>query len=113
MRIVIDTDQPDEGRGTTRVAETERGAVDLDGGPAPAALLRRFGRIPEVHAEIAAPEAAEARAPESEGGEMTPNPLRHGEAVAMQRHESGGRARAQDEAAKDGKDVPAENQTGQ
>ena len=78
MRIVIDTDQPDDGRGTTRVAETERGAVDLDGGPAPAALLRRFGRIPEVHAEIAAPEAAEARAPESEGGDKRTYNLLHG-----------------------------------
>jgi hypothetical protein len=113
MRIVIDTDQPDEGQGTTRVAGTEHGGVDLDGGPAPAALLRRFGRIPAVHAEIAAPEAAEARAPESEGGEMIANPLRHGEAVAMQRHDSRGRTRAQDEAAEDSEDVPAENQTTQ
>lgn len=112
MRIVIETDQPDEGQGTTRVGATERVAVVLDGGPAPTALLRRFGRIPEAQAETAAAEAAVGREPESEGGEMTPNPLRYGEAVATQR-QSGGRARARDEAAEASEDVPAEDPTAQ
>jgi hypothetical protein len=112
MRIVIETDQPDEGQGTTRLATTEHVAVVLDGGPAPAALLRRFGRIPEAQAEIAAAEAAVDRTAESEGGEMTPNPLRYGEAVATQR-QSGGRARARYESAEDSDDVPTEDPTTQ
>jgi hypothetical protein len=111
MRIVIETDEPDEGQGTTRVAATERVAVVLDGGPAPAALLRQFGRIPEAQAETAAAEAVVERTPESEGGEMAPNPLRHGESVATQR-QSGGRARARDVPAEDGDDVPAEDPSG-
>jgi hypothetical protein len=113
MRIVIETSQEDDRPGTPRAAETEVGTMVLDGGPAPAALLRRLGRIPEAKAEeagtgtTAAPEAGAAgvTAPEIEGEEAPLNPLRYGAAVASQRDRSGGRARVENEVANNGEDV--------
>jgi hypothetical protein len=95
MRIVIETDSADDGQGTSRAAETAQGSQTLDGGPAPAALLRRFGRIPhaEAHnkdAQTAASGEAGAAAADSEGGQSGLNPLRHGEAIATQRPEADG-----------------------
>jgi hypothetical protein len=85
MRIVIDIEEPDEGRGRAMTAATERAPVVLDGGPAPAALLRRFGRIPELPPESAETRGDIERPDDSEGGEMAPNPLRYGESIATQR----------------------------
>ena len=95
MRIVIDTDQPDEGQGpsqiaVTQMAGTQSAGAALDGGPAPVALVRRFGRIPEATAETA--EAAAGEAGPGESGEAPPNPLRRGAAVAMERQQDGGPA---------------------
>ena len=59
MRIVIDTGQPDEGQGPSQIAVTQGAGAALDGGPAPVALVRRFGRIPTATAETTAAEAAE------------------------------------------------------
>jgi len=105
MRIVIETDQPDDSQGPSRLSsETPRETVvTLDGGPAPAALLRQFGRIPQPQAPTQI--SAQARTPaqseshpgtepestsgETEGGEAKLNPLRHGAALAAQRPESG------------------------
>jgi len=97
MRIVIETDDADDGQDRNRAVETERGAQTLDGGPAPAALLRQFGRIPETEphtagAQPAATGEAGAVAADSEGGQARLNPLRHGEAVATQRPEAAHRA---------------------
>jgi hypothetical protein len=107
MRIVIDTDQPDEGQdprqiAVTQMAGTQSAGTALDGGPAPVALMRRFGRIPEATAETAEAETAGGEAAPGESGEAPPNPLRHGAAAAMERQQSGGpaptRAAAADEA---------------
>ena len=97
MRIVIDTDQPDEGQGpseiaVTQMAGTQSAGAALDGGPAPVALMRQFGRIPEATAETTEAPAAWGEAAPGESGETPPNPLRHGAAVAMERQQSGGPA---------------------
>jgi hypothetical protein len=107
MRIVIETDPSDEGRSTTQAAERQRGDLVLDGGPAPTALLRRFGRLPEARAE------AEGEEP-GESAQAVLNPLRHGAAVAAHRGQSGGRARVRDETAEkpaieEGDDTPPED----
>ena len=126
MRIVIETDQPDEGQSSTRAARAQRQAVVLDGGPAPAALLRRFGRIPQDQAETAgggagpaeaaqtqAVTAGPAREAESEGGEVNLNPLRYGAAVATQRRERGGREGTHNEGGEDPGVEAAEGPTAQ
>jgi len=106
MRIIIETDQPDDSQGPSRPAETQRETMTtLDGGPAPAALLRQFGRIPDTQAQTQEPDQATTSAQaearpgsepgETEGGEAKPNPLRHGAAVAAQRCESGDNATGQ------------------
>ena len=104
MRIVIDTDQPDEGQGpsqiaVTQMAETQSAGAALDGGPAPVALMRQFGRIPEAAAETTEAEAAGGEAAPGENGETPLNPLRHGAAVAMEGQQSGGPAPTQAAAA--------------
>jgi hypothetical protein len=102
MRIVIETEQPGEGDGSTRSAGIERQPTDFDGGPAPAVLLRRFGRIPEFEPESegvseeaeldesTAEAESRPRAGEREGeqDEEQLNPLRRGAAIAAQRGES-------------------------
>jgi hypothetical protein len=102
MRILIETEQPGEGDGSTRSAGIERQPTDLDGGPAPAVLLRRFGRIPEFEPETegvseeaeldeSAAEAESRPRARGRGGEQDEeqlNPLRRGAAVAAQRGES-------------------------
>ena len=105
MRIIIETDQPDESQRPSRPAETQRGTMTLDGGPAPAALLRQFGRIPDTQAQTQEPDQAttstqgetrpESEPAETEGRQEQPNPLRHGAAVAAQGHESGDNATGQ------------------
>ena len=103
MRIVIDTSQPDEGQDPSQVAVaqmagTQGAGAALDGGPAPVALLRQFGRIPEAVAETTEVEAREGGVAEggvAEGGEVPLNPLRQGAAAAMERQRSGGQAPTQ------------------
>jgi hypothetical protein len=97
MRIVIDTDQPGEGQDPSQIAVsqmagTQSAGAALDGGPAPVALMRRFGRIPEATAETAEAEAAGGGAAPGESGETPLNPLRHGAAVAAERQQDGGPA---------------------
>lgn len=97
MRIVIDTNQPDEGQGpsqiaVTQMAETQSAGAALDGGPAPVALMRQFGRIPEATAETTEAPAAGGETAPGESGETPLNPLRHGAAAAMERQQSGGPA---------------------
>jgi len=119
MRIVIETDGADDGPGANRAADTERGALTLDGGPAPAALLRQFGRIPEAEAHTAGAQAAATGEPgtvaaDSEGGEERLNPLRHGEGVATQWPEAAGRAPGDyDEKTGDSAQSPADGTSSQ
>lgn len=82
MRIVIEHDQPDEGQGTASTGATQTTPAVFDGGPAPAALLRQFGRLPEA-GEQAHPHAG-VRPDDRDGGEMTQNPLRRGESIATE-----------------------------
>ena len=74
MRIVIDTDHPENSASSATPAA---GFEALDGGPAPVAELRRTGRVPERAAEDETPAAAA-----DEGGQAPPNPLRRGAEVA-------------------------------
>lgn len=74
MRVVIESDQPDKDQGIG-VGPGDGAQTVIDAGPAPASLLRRFGRVPE-HAAEAMEEDAALR--DEEGL----NPLRAGAAAA-------------------------------
>lgn len=95
MRIVIDTEGPDEGQAPATTATSKSAPVVFDGGPAPAALLRRFGRIPDALEPVKTMGGREP-SEDSEGGEMVQNPLRLGESMARQRQRED-RERAVDE----------------
>jgi hypothetical protein len=83
MRIIIETDQHiDEiQRITTAATGTASPAAATDGGPAPAALLRQFGRVIAPSGERIEEEGTGAAARE-EALEKPVNPLRHGQAIA-------------------------------
>lgn len=74
MRIVIENDQPEKDQGF-QVGPGVDAETVVDAGPAPAALLRRFGRIPE-HS------AADVADDDSFRGKEELNPLRAGAAAA-------------------------------
>jgi hypothetical protein len=79
MRIVIETDpQSDNVRSITTDASAEAITI-LEGGPAPAMLLRQFGRVPP--AETFEDESG-GQAPESRDHPL--NPLRSGAAAARE-----------------------------
>jgi hypothetical protein len=87
MRIVIETDQhADELKSVTAAtAEAAGAATIIDGGPAPAALLRQFGRVTEpTGAQVDEEEGAGAAA-HDEMVEEPLNPLRRGHAIATHR----------------------------
>lgn len=87
MRIVIETDQhTDELKSvTTQTAETAASATIIDGGPAPAALLRQFGRVTESSgAQVDEEEGAGPAAYEETPMESL-NPLRRGQAIGTDR----------------------------
>jgi hypothetical protein len=118
MRIVIETtDQPEPNQANLAIVQTQRAAEVRDGGPAPAALLRRFGRIPEAFAaQESATTADPARADrledelsESDGGAAKLNPLRHGAAVAAQRQDSGEHRSGSDDVVEHGEHERAED----
>lgn len=86
MRIVIETDHSDTTATTVAATASQADPDVLDGGPAPAALLRQFGRIEHAHNAADAGEAPEA-IEAIEGGAAPPNPLRQGAEAAVQQNE--------------------------
>lgn len=100
MRIVIETDESDKQQSAHAVGLPGSVPV-LDGGPAPVALLRRMGRVPDIRGED-----------EYEDDESKLNPLRQGSAVAGRRYDSGDRAAAGNDAM-EGDDQASDDPPGQ